>query len=184
MSTILVMGDSLSAAHGISPQEGWVNLLRNRLKDQQLPYEVINLSTSGDTSSNGLSKLPAALQQYKPAIVIIALGSNDGLRGLSVVALENNLSRMIALSKYANAKVLLLGAMIPLNYGPVYREKFEKVFTELASTHHVPLLPFLLENVALKPELMQDDGFHPTAAAQPIILENVWPYLLKVLNTK
>lgn len=178
---ILVIGDSLSAAHGMPIERGWVFLLAERLQKESLSYQVVNLSTSGDTSSNGLDKLPGALQQYKPRIVIIGLGSNDGLRGLSIKALENNLKSMITLSEAAGARVMLLDAVIPINYGPAYRQQFEAVFPNLASAHHIPLVPFVLKSIALDANLMQSDRLHPNEAAQPIILENVWTSLRPLL---
>lgn len=178
--TILVVGDSLSAAYGIDPNLGWVTLLQKKLKTDQYPYRVINISTSGDTTSNGIEKLPKALKEYRPAIVILGLGSNDGLRGLAIPALKQNLSTLITLSKNAKAKVLLLGFLIPPNYGPVYSNAFQQVFVEVANRYQLQRVPFLLQNIALNPDLMQDDGLHPNEAAQPIILDNVWPYLKKL----
>ncbi len=180
-ANILVVGDSLSASYGIDPKLGWVTLLQQKLNKEQYPYRVINLSTSGDTTSNGLEKLPDALKAYRPAVVILGLGSNDGLRGLAIPALKKNLSTMITLSKNANAKVLLIGFLIPPNYGPVYSEAFEQAFVDTAKKYQLQRVPFLLQNIALNPDLMQDDGLHPNEDAQPLILENVWPYLKKLL---
>ncbi len=175
------MGDSLSAAYGIDPNKGWVPLLAERLQNEKLPYKVVNISTSGDTSRNGVEKLKPALKEYKPAIVILGLGSNDGLRGLSTDALYNNLSEMIELSKNAQARVLLIGFLIPVNYGPVYRSKFEQVYKDLADKYQLPKVPFLLDKVALSPEFMQEDGLHPNEKAQPIILDTVWDYLKNMI---
>ncbi len=182
ISTILVVGDSLSAAYGIPPEQGWVSLLEKRLEDNKYPYHVVNVSISGNTSSNGLTSLPQALKQYKPSIVIIGLGSNDGLRGLSTVAMQSNLSQMVELAKKTKARVLLAGFLIPVNYGPIYRKKFEHVFETVSDEYHLPRIPFLLEKVVLKPELIQNDGLHPNEAAQPLILDTVWPFLEKMLS--
>lgn len=176
-----MVGDSLSSAHGIDPKKGWVSLLGERLEQEKLPYQIVNISTSGDTTRNGLEKLNNALKTYQPSIVILGLGSNDGLRGLSTVAMQNNLNKMIEESKKSHAKLLLLGFLIPVNYGPVYRAKFEQVFKDLANKHHLIKVPFLLDKVALNPEYMQEDGLHPNELAQPIILDTVWVYLKKLL---
>lgn len=178
---ILVIGDSLSAADGINPEKGWVSLLQKRLEQDKRPYRVINISSSGDTSRHGVEKLDGALKEYHPSIIILGLGSNDGLRGLSTEAMYNNLSQMLEHAKQANARVLLIGFLIPMNYGPLYRKKFEAVYEDLAKRFQLPKVPFLLEKVALDPDLMQEDGLHPNEKAQPIILDNVWPYLKKML---
>ena len=178
--TLLVVGDSLSSAYGIPPDLGWVTLMQERLSKQMPHFQVINISNPGDTTSNGLEKLPKALDQYQPSIVIIALGSNDGLRGLPANEMRKNLDILITLSKKHHAKVLLVGFLIPVNYGPVYRKQFEAVFQSLIRQHHLVNVPFLLKNVALDPHLMQSDGLHPNESAQPIILQNVWPYLKKL----
>lgn len=179
---VLVVGDSLSAAHNIPEEKGWVSLLEGRLKQEVgTAPEVINASISGETSAGGLSRLPDLLARHAPAVVVIELGGNDGLRGLPPPQLRENLDRMIALSREAGAKVLLLGIDIPPNYGQAYRRRFREVYTDLAAAHDVPLLPFLLEGVALEPGLMQPDGIHPTADAQPLVLDNVWPLLRELL---
>ncbi len=180
--TILVIGDSLSAAHGINPSLGWVSLLQSRLQSYRLDYKIINASISGDTTRNGLETLPNLLKEYHPEIVIIGLGSNDGLRGLRIQTIQQNLQEMINLSKKSNAQLLLIGLLIPVNYGPVYRKQFETVFKTLSKENHLSIVPFLLEKVALKPALMQSDGLHPTAEAQAIILDNLWPYLKPLLK--
>jgi acyl-CoA thioesterase-1 len=180
--TILVFGDSLSAAYGIRPEQGWVPLLAQRLQAQGYGYQVVNASVSGETSSGGLERLPRALQLHTPAIVILELGANDGLRGLPVSDMRANLARMVELSQAAGARVLLLGIRIPPNYGTRYTEEFARVFPELAQQHRVPLVPFLLENVALKPALMQEDGMHPNPAGEPLILDTLWPYLKPLLK--
>lgn len=177
--TILVVGDSLSAAYGIPQQSGWVTLLDQRLDGQA---RVVNASISGETSSGGASRLPGLLEQHSPDIVILELGGNDGLRGLPPPQMQTHLENMIEQSQASGAKVLLLGIDIPPNYGPAYRDAFTEVFRNLATEHQLPLLPFLLDGVALEPALMQDDGIHPTAEAQPRILDNVWPELIPLLR--
>lgn len=177
--TILVMGDSLSAAYGIDPQAGWVNLLKQRLGDE---HEVVNASISGETTSGGSARLPDILGQYHPDIVLLELGGNDGLRGLSPQQMQVNLAKMIERSQEKGAEVLLLGIEVPPNYGPAYTQAFREVFAQLASEHDVPLLPFLLEGVDLD-GMLQSDGIHPTAEAQPIILENVWSQLEPMLSS-
>jgi acyl-CoA thioesterase I len=182
--TILFFGDSLSAAYGIPKEQGWVNLVAQRLKDNQLPYEVANASVSGETTAGGLSRLPAALKQFKPSIVVLELGANDGLRGLPVEAMKNNLEKMIQASKQANAQVVLLGMLIPPNYGPKYTNGFKQVYLDLSQTHKTPFVPFFLDGVSGHSDLVIEDGLHPNAIAQPKILENVWPTLKPLLTTK
>lgn len=177
---ILIMGDSLSAAYGIEQEAGWVRLLEARLG---ATAEVVNASISGETSSGGASRLPELLGQHEPDIVLLELGGNDGLRGLPPSQFEANMSRMIEASLAADAEVVLLGIDIPPNYGQAYRNAFADVFVRLADDYDLPLLPFLLEDIALVNELMQDDGIHPTAEAQPIILDNVWPVLEPLLES-
>jgi acyl-CoA thioesterase-1 len=174
-ATILVMGDSLSAAHNIPRQQGWVNLLQQRLQESCPQWQVVNASISGETSSGGRSRLPQLLQQHEPDVVLLALGANDGLRALPVAQLEDNLDAMIKLSRDDGASVLLLGIQVPDNYGPVYQQRFAAVYQRLAERHELSWLPFFLDGVATREELMQDDGLHPTAAAQGLILDNVWP---------
>lgn len=184
LPTILVLGDSLSAAYGIDPEQGWVALLGQRLKEQGYHYQIINSSISGDTTSNGKSRLTSLLHQYKPVILILGLGSNDGLRGLSTQEMKKNLTEMVVMAKKNHAKVLLIGFLIPVNYGPEYRTKFELVYQEIAREQHLPEVPFLLAKVALDPNLMQEDGLHPNAKAQPIILDNVWRYLKPMVKER
>lgn len=181
-STILVYGDSLSAAYGISTQQGWVSLMEDRLKTQRLPYNIVNASISGETTAGGLSRLKQTIATQKPQVMILALGANDGLRGLPIETMQQNLSRMLALAKENKIKVLLVGMRIPPNYGPQYTQAFHQTFIDLAKQFKVKLVPFLLENVAGKPTLNQDDGIHPTAKAQPIILDTVWPILQTMLS--
>ncbi|HEV2111809.1 MAG TPA: arylesterase [Gammaproteobacteria bacterium] len=179
---ILGWGDSLSAANGLEPSQGWVQLLDRRLKAQGYDYTVVNGSVSGETTAGGLTRLPAALAEHKPAIVIIELGANDGLRGTPVRVMQDNLSRMIALSRKAGSKVLLLGILMPPNYGAEYTRQFGQVYADLSRRNGVPLLPFLLKGVAEHRELMQADGMHPIAAAEPAVLDNVWPGLKPLLK--
>jgi acyl-CoA thioesterase-1 len=180
--TILVFGDSLSAALGLRPEQGWVDLLARRLQSQGYGYEVVNASVSGETSSGGLQRLPRALELHRPVIVILELGANDGLRGLPVQEMQANLARMVQLAQTAGARVLLLGIRIPPNYGARYGEQFAASFPALAQQDHLPLVPFLLQDVALNPALMQEDGMHPNAAGEPAVLENVWPHLAPLLK--
>ncbi len=176
------MGDSLSAAYGIEKRLGWVALLEQRLEDRGYDAAVVNASITGDTTSGGLSRLPAALDREQPSLVVIALGGNDGLRGFRPSQMQDNLARMISLSRSAGARVLLLGVMLPANYGRTYGEKFHRVYTDLAEQAQVALVPFFLEGVAETRELMQPDGIHPAAAAQPRILDNVWVALEPLLD--
>ena len=182
--TILVLGDSLSAGYGIKPAQGWVALLEQRLRDQGYGYGVVNASVSGETSGGGLQRLPRTLELHQPAVVIVELGANDGLRGLSVPLTRDNLTKIVAESKKAGAQVLLIGMRLPPNYGPRYTNDFMKMYRDIATTGKVPLVPFLLQSVALKPDLMQADGLHPTAPAQPALLETVWPQLKPLLKAR
>ena len=180
---ILVLGDSLSAGYGIPVEKGWVSLLQRRLVERGFPYRVVNASISGDTTSGGLSRLPAALELHRPAIVVLELGANDGLRGQPPMAMSRNLSQMIERSQQAGARVLLAEMRIPPNYGPLYAQKFQATFGELAKHYAIPLIPFLLDGVAGNPALLQDDGLHPRAEAQPRILDNVWAVLEPALQS-
>ncbi|TVQ45978.1 MAG: arylesterase [Gammaproteobacteria bacterium] len=179
--TLAVVGDSLSAAYGMFADEGWVALLEARLDDIGHPHRVINASISGETTSGGLARLPRLLERHAPAILIIQLGGNDGLRGIDIPTLEGNLARMIELGQSAGSAVILTGIRIPRNYNDTYYEAFEAVYPTLAERYDVPMVEFLLEGVALDPALMQADGIHPTAAAQPRLLENMWPALEQAL---
>lgn len=179
--TLLVLGDSLSAAYGMAPKQGWVHLLAQRLQNQGYNYQVHNASISGDTTNGGRSRLSQLLPQVKPAIVILELGANDGLRGLSLKEMRNNLADMIVKSQQAGAKVLLLGMRIPPNYGNTYTERFQQIYPELATQYGVSLVPFFLEGVADQRALLQEDNLHPTVEAQGKILENVWGTLEKML---
>ena len=181
-ATLLVMGDSLSAGYGIKVDQGWVALLSKRLATQGYEYQVINASVSGETSGGGKVRLPALLSTHKPAIVILELGANDGLRGLPNAQLHSNLSTMIDAAQQANAKVLLVGMEIPPNYGQGYTEGFKAVFTELAKSKQLKLVPFLLDGVALESKLMQADNLHPNELGQPRLLDNVWSGLRVLLK--
>ena len=183
-STILVYGDSLSAAYGIRPEQGWVALLAQRLTAQGYGYQVINASVSGETSGGGRERLPRALQLHRPGIVILELGANDALRGLPVDGIRDNLAGMVQLSQAARARVLLVGMRMPPNYGPRYTEGFARIFAEVANQYHLPLVPFLLDKVALDPALMQTDGLHPDAAGEPAVLDTLWPHLKPMLGKK
>jgi len=179
--TIVVLGDSLSAGYGIKVEQGWVNLLAQRLATEGYGYRVVNASVSGETTQGGLARLPRALEIHKPAIVVVELGGNDGLRGLPLAASRENLARIIELARAGGARVLLVGMMIPPNYGPRYGEEFRQMFASLAGKYSLAFVPFLLDQVALKPELMQADGIHPNAAGQPQVLANLWPELKPLL---
>jgi acyl-CoA thioesterase-1 len=180
--TLLVVGDSLSAAYGIDARQGWVSLLQQRLLEQDLDYRVVNASITGDTTRGGLSRLPAAIERSDPDVVVIALGGNDGLRGFAPSQTKSNLSDMVSMSREAGASVLLLGIQLPENYGRAFGEKFHRVYLDLAAETQVPLVPFFLEGVAETRDLMQPDGIHPSAEAQPRILDNVWQALEPLLR--
>jgi acyl-CoA thioesterase I len=181
-ANILVMGDSLSAAYGLDASQGWVSLLQQRLTTRGYDYTVVNASISGETTAGGLTRLPRALGQHKPAIVILELGANDGLRGLPIKLMQQNLGRMIALSSKAGAKVLLVGILLPPNYGPQYTRAFSAVYPALAGRYRLSLVPFLLEGVAQDRRLMQADGLHPKAVAESRVLDNVWSKLAPMLK--
>lgn len=180
--TILVLGDSISAAYGIQREQGWVAQLQQRVAEFDPGWQVVNASTSGETTAGGLARLPLALESHAPDVVIIELGGNDGLRGYPIDRIRDNLDRLVGLATHHGSEVLLVGMEIPPNYGPRYTRAFREVFRDVADTHQVPLVPFLLEQVALLPELMQDDGIHPTAAAQRPMLDTLWPHLLPLLT--
>jgi acyl-CoA thioesterase I len=179
---ILVFGDSLSAAYGLRPEQGWVALLAQRLDSQGYGYQVVDASVSGETTEGGLTRLPRALRLHRPAVVILELGANDGLRALPVATTRDNLARMVQLSRAAGARVLLVGIRLPPNYGPRYGLDFAAVFPALANQYHLPLVPFLLEGVALDATRMQEDGLHPNARGEPQVLDTVWPYLRPLLE--
>jgi acyl-CoA thioesterase-1 len=180
--SVLVFGDSLSSAYGIAEKRGWVALLADRLKRELPDYIVVNASISGETTAGGLARLPRMLEAHRPAVVILELGANDGLRGLPVAAMRKNLAAMIEMSRKAGAKVLLVGMRLPPNYGPDYTRAFEAAFAELARTHRAALLPFLFEGFAEREELYLPDRIHPNEQAQPLILENVMKALGPLLG--
>ncbi|WP_219060270.1 arylesterase [Pseudomonas sp. UMAB-08] len=179
--TVLIVGDSISAAFGLDTRLGWVSLLEQRLQKEGFTDKVVNASVSGDTSAGGQARLPALLAEHRPQLVILELGGNDGLRGQQPAQLQQNLAGMIQQSQKAGAKVLLLGMRLPPNYGARYTQAFEAVYSNLAEQEKVPLVPFFLEGVGGIPELMQADGLHPAVAAQGKLLENVWPTLKPLL---
>jgi acyl-CoA thioesterase-1 len=179
---LLVLGDSLSAAYGIAPQDGWAALLAERLKSSKPIRKVVNASISGETTAGGLARLPALLAEHKPALVIVELGANDGLRGLPLAQARANLAGALGAIRNAGARALLIGIELPVNYGPQYRDGLRELYRGLAHEFNVPLVPFLLEGVALDPDLMQDDGLHPKAAAEPRVLDNVWKVLEPALK--
>jgi len=180
---ILVFGDSISAGYGLARvEQGWVGMLRAKLKDEGYGYEVVNASVTGETTAGGLARLPRALALHHPRVVILELGGNDGLRALPIDQMRGNLGKMVDLSVDSGAQVLLLGMRIPPNYGPEFTEKFFAVFAEVARDKRTPFVPFLLNGIALSPNLMQADGVHPNEPGQPKLLDNVWPRLRPLLR--
>lgn len=179
--TLLVVGDSLSAAHGMDVGSGWVALLGKRLERQKHDYQVVNASISGDTTASGLARLPGLLAAHQPAIVIIELGGNDGLRGLALEHMKHNITAMVTKAKSRHARVLLVGMQLPPNYGNHYTERFQRIYREIAADQQVGLAPFLLDGIATNRALMQPDGIHANAKAQQKMLENVWPHLRPLL---
>lgn len=180
--TVLVMGDSLSAAYGLAPREGWVALLAERLRSEHPGWNVANASISGETTAGGASRIAAELARHEPEVVVIELGANDGLRGLDLDQTRANLERMIRASRDSGARVLLIGMRLPPNYGPQYTEAFERNYVELAEAHDAALLPFLLEPIAMDRDAFQPDNLHPVAAAQPKLRDHVWPALTPLLD--
>ena len=178
---MLVYGDSLSAAYGMQERHGWVALLEERLKRERPDYSVVNASISGETTAGGLARIDKALERAKPAIVVLELGANDGLRGLPVSAMKKNLGTMIERAQKGGARVLLVGMQVPPNYGAAYAGTFERAFAEVAKEHKTALLPFMFEGFGEKYELFQPDRVHPTQKAQPMILDNVWKRLAPLL---
>lgn len=179
--TVLIVGDSISAAFGLDTRQGWVALLEQRLRAEGFDDKVVNASISGDTSAGGQARLPALLAEHKPSLVVVELGGNDGLRGQLPTQLQQNLASMIDRSREANAKVLLLGMRLPPNYGKRYTDAFAQVYADLEAEKKVPLVPFFLEGVGGIPELMQADGIHPAQGAQQKLLENAWPSIKPLL---
>lgn len=179
---ILIVGDSLSAAWGIPVEHGWVSLLQERLDTDGYPYRIVNASISGDTTANARARLPGALDSHKPSVVLLELGGNDGLRGLSLAEMKSNLDAMISSAHEAGAKVLLVGVQLPPNYGPRYTERFQAVYSELAREREVTLLPSLVDGIGTRQHLMQSDGIHPNSAAQPLIRDRIWKELEPLLD--
>jgi acyl-CoA thioesterase-1 len=179
---LLIFGDSLSSGYGLPQNQGWVALLADRLQQEKFDYRVVNASISGETTLGGAKRLEAVLAQHRPAIVVIELGGNDGLRGLSLAATRQNLEKMIRVARGAGAKPVVVGMQLPPNYGAAYTGKFQALFGEVARQERVPLVPFMLAGFGEKRELFQADGIHPTAAAQPLILDNIWPVLQPLLK--
>jgi acyl-CoA thioesterase-1 len=181
-ATLLVIGDSLSAAYGMGAREGWVTLLEERLRQKRFDYNVVNASISGETTSGGAVRTPELLARTQPDVVVVALGGNDGLRGLPTAQMKDNLSRIVERAKARGARVLLVGVRVPPNYGAHYVREFEAAFAEVAERHRVPLVPYILKDIGERRELMQPDNIHPSAAAQPLILDNIWPKLEPLLK--
>ncbi len=179
--TVLVYGDSLSAGYGLRKEVSWPSLLQQRLEEKRLDYSVANASISGETTAGGRSRMAETLARHKPAVVVLVLGANDGLRGLPVAAMKDNLAAMIGSSRRSGARVLLVGMQLPPNYGP-YAAEFRDAFADVAKREKVPLVPFLLDGVAAEPRLFQPDTIHPTAEAQPRLLDNVWRGLAPLLK--
>lgn len=180
-ATLLVLGDSLSAAYGIEPSKGWVSLLTQRLQTQYPDIQVVNASISGETTQGGITRLPALLERHQPRWIVLELAANDGLRGMPLKVIERNLTTLIEQSIAAGATPVLVGVHLPPNYGPAYTQRFFTLFETLAERHQIARVPFLMDGVALRPELMQSDGLHPNADAQPLMLENVWRTLHPIL---
>lgn len=179
---ILVLGDSLSAAHGIEIKQGWVYLLQQRLQDKGYPHQVKNESVSGDTSGQGLEKFERLLKQHQPSFLILELGANDGLRGSNLKRLKSNLSAILEQAKQAKVTVLLLGMRIPPNYGSAYSDRFQQIYQELVTQYQVAFIPFFLDSVVMRPELMLADNIHPNETAQPLLLDNIWQRLELLLK--
>ncbi|MDA0272507.1 MAG: arylesterase [Proteobacteria bacterium] len=179
--TLLVYGDSISAAYGMNEEQGWVSLLADRLAIDHPHYKVINASESGETTGGGVTRLPKTLEIHQPDILVLELGGNDGLRGYPISKIRENLQIMILQAKASGARLLLIGMVLPPNYGRRYTLAFEEIFSSLAQEHSVPLVPFLLDGISTGKELVQRDGIHPTVEAQPKLLEDVWPFLVPIL---
>ena len=180
--TILVFGDSLSAGFGIDVDQSWTALLQARLQAQGYEYRVVNASISGETTEGGVTRIASALERFSPALIILELGGNDGLRGFPPQRLRSNLERIVATAKASGAAVVLLGIRIPLNYGPRYTAAFESAFRDVAAGQDIRWIEFFMDGVALNDELLQEDGIHPNAAAQPLLLDNAWPIIAETLG--
>lgn len=183
-ATVLVFGDSISAAYGLPANAGWVQLLRERLKKLGPDYKVVNASISGETASGGRRRIEGVLHQFKPDIVVLELGGNDGLRGAAIPSLQKDLEAIVTASLHARARVLLVGMQLPPNYGADYVKRFQSIYADLATRHRLPLVPFLFEGFGSRPEYFQSDGIHPTRAAQPLMLETVWKQLEPMLKRR
>ena len=179
---LLVVGDSISAGYGLPAGVGWVDLLAARLKERGYPQRVVNASISGDTTAGGRARLPALLKQYRPTVVVVELGGNDGLRGGDLRAARENLDAMVTAIQRAGAKALIVGMRLPPNYGPVYTREFDALYLSVSNAHKVPVLPYFFDGFGERNELFQPDRIHPTAAAQPLLLDNVWPVLAPLLG--
>jgi len=182
-NTIVVLGDSISAAYNMPEEKGWVNLMQQTLSDNSYPHTIVNKSISGDTTAGGLARIDKALEQHKPNLVLIELGANDGLRGFPPILIKKNLRELIKRSKKAGAQVLLLSMRIPSNYGKRYTDLFYNNYPELAEEMEIPFVPFILEDIALAKDMFQADKLHPNQKAQPIIAKKIWGYLEPVLKT-
>jgi acyl-CoA thioesterase-1 len=182
--TIMVFGDSLSAGYGVDVDQSWAALLQSRLVAQGYEHRVVNASISGETTEGGVSRIASTLEKFSPDLVILELGGNDGLRGFPTVRMKENLSRIIETSRASGASVVLLGIRIPSNYGQRYTRAFENVYRELAVQHRIPWIEFFMEGIASNAELMQDDGIHPNASAQPVLLDNAWPIVSEALQQR
>ncbi|MDP1527190.1 MAG: arylesterase [Rhodocyclaceae bacterium] len=182
--TILVFGDSLSAGYGIELAQSWPSLMADRLKQEKFPHALVNASISGETTAGGRTRLPALLKQHRPAVVVLALGANDGLRGLPIEASRANLQAMAKASRQAGARVLIAGMRLPPNYGTAYTQQFSQMFADVAKAEKSGLLPFLLEPIALDDAAFQPDRLHPTAAAQPKIRDHIWPAVKALLKPR
>lgn len=180
--TVLVFGDSLSAAYGIDVDQSWAALLQSRLREQGYEHRVVNASITGETTEGGAERIGPALENFAPAVVVLELGGNDGLRGFPPQRTRENLERIVTASRSAGAEVVLLGIRIPSNYGPRYTQAFESVFRDTAETFDLPWIEFFMDGIALDEELMQDDGIHPNAKAQPRLLDNAWPAIREALG--
>lgn len=181
---LLVFGDSLSAGYGLRLEQSWVSLLQGKLNAEKLDYKVVNASVSGETTAGGRTRISAALKAHRPAVLILALGGNDGLRGQNLDAMRSNLEAIIKAARESGARVLLVGMRLPPNYGPAYTERFTQAYADIARKERLPFVPFLLEGFAEKPEYFQADGVHPAAIAQSLILDNVWKALRPMLAVK
>lgn len=182
--TALVFGDSLSAAYGLAPQQGWVSLLAERAKREGLAWRFVNASVSGETTAGGVRRLPEDLKRHKPDLVVLALGANDALRGQPIAGIRSNVEKMVGIARGAGARPVLVGIMIPPNYGIEYADRFREMYPAVAREAGVPLVPFLLEGIADKPSLFLEDQLHPSAEAQPLILDNVWKVIGPLLRAK